>query len=108
MCRCAIVKIRNDQDDVVNDSPCDEDVLGLDISVQDFSFVDVLHGSAELSEVGEDDGFGNEAAAPAGYLGKEIAALAVLHCDVECPEIMPYSLPRCQRKVFIWPSEKAL
>ena len=43
---------------MVNDSPCDEDVLGLDISVQDFPLVDVLHGSAELREVGEDDGFG--------------------------------------------------
>ena len=86
--QCSMVRSK----DADNNSPGNEDVLGLDVSVQDFSLMDVLHGPAELCEVREDVGFGYEVAAPMGYLRKEVSAITIFHDNVEGPERIPYSL----------------
>lgn len=65
----------------------EEDVLGLEVAVQDFPLVDVVHSKSHLHEPVEHELFGEEDAEflLLGDFGVEIPAVSVVHNNAQAP-----------------------
>jgi len=63
---------------------CQEDVLGLQVTMQDALLVDLVQGKAELDQESHDGslGEGSIVLAPCSEHGLKIATLTVLHDDI--------------------------